>query len=85
MSEKLAFSYNLYFVSVFFFYFIIIFFFYYFFFFFRPFLGILGGAKVKDKIQLIENLLDQVNEMMIVGGMSFTFLKVLNEMEVIQV
>lgn len=48
----------------------------------RPFLGILGGAKVKDKIQLIENLLDQVNEMMIVGGMAFTFLKVLNDMEI---
>lgn len=48
----------------------------------RPFLGILGGAKVKDKIQLIENLLDQVNEMMIVGGMAFTFLKVIDEMEI---
>jgi len=48
----------------------------------RPFLGILGGAKVKDKIQLIENLLDQVNEMMIVGGMAFTFLKVMNDMEI---
>jgi len=48
----------------------------------RPFLAILGGAKVKDKIQLIENLLDQVNEMMIVGGMAFTFLKVLNGMKI---
>ncbi|KAF2367425.1 Phosphoglycerate kinase [Trinorchestia longiramus] len=48
----------------------------------RPFLGILGGAKVKDKIQLIENLLDQVNEMMIVGGMAFTFLKVIDGMEI---
>nr|QBH73958.1 phosphoglycerate kinase [Nicoletia phytophila] len=43
----------------------------------RPFLAILGGAKVADKIQLIENLLDKVNEMIIAGGMSFTFLKVL--------
>jgi len=49
---------------------------------FRPFLAILGGAKVKDKIQLIENLLDQVNEMMIVGGMAFTFLKVIDGMKI---
>ncbi|GFT27403.1 phosphoglycerate kinase 1 [Nephila pilipes] len=48
----------------------------------RPFLAILGGAKVADKIQLIENLLDKVNEMIIGGGMSFTFLKVLNNMEI---
>ncbi|XP_017781146.1 PREDICTED: phosphoglycerate kinase-like [Nicrophorus vespilloides] len=40
-----------------------------------PFLAILGGAKVADKIQLIENLLDKVNEMIIGGGMSYTFLK----------
>jgi len=49
---------------------------------FRPFLAILGGAKVADKIQLIENLLDKVNEMIIGGGMAFTFLKVLQGMEV---
>ncbi|XP_070553016.1 phosphoglycerate kinase-like [Ptychodera flava] len=48
----------------------------------RPFLAILGGAKVKDKIQLIENMLDKVNEMIIGGGMAFTFLKVLNGMEI---
>ncbi|CAG7833149.1 unnamed protein product [Allacma fusca] len=48
----------------------------------RPFLAILGGAKVADKIQLIENLLDQVNEMIIGGGMAFTFLKVLNGMKI---
>ncbi|XP_019869178.1 probable phosphoglycerate kinase [Aethina tumida] len=41
----------------------------------RPFLAILGGAKVADKIQLIENLLDKVNEMIIGGGMAYTFLK----------
>ncbi|KAG5888737.1 hypothetical protein JTB14_032013 [Gonioctena quinquepunctata] len=41
----------------------------------RPFLAILGGAKVADKIQLIENLLDKVNEMIIAGGMAYTFLK----------
>lgn len=48
----------------------------------RPLLAILGGAKVKDKIQLIENLLDKVNEMIIVGGMAFTFLKKLNGMKI---
>ncbi|XP_075691955.1 phosphoglycerate kinase 1 [Rhinoderma darwinii] len=48
----------------------------------RPFLAILGGAKVKDKIQLINNMLDNVNEMIIGGGMAFTFLKVLNNMEI---
>ncbi len=48
----------------------------------RPFLAILGGAKVSDKIQLIENLLDKVNEMIIGGGMAFTFLKVVNNMNV---
>jgi phosphoglycerate kinase len=42
----------------------------------KPFLVILGGAKVKDKIQLINNLLDRVDEMIIGGGMAFTFLKV---------
>ncbi|XP_003784715.1 phosphoglycerate kinase 1, partial [Otolemur garnettii] len=47
----------------------------------RPFLAILGGAKVADKIQLINNMLDKVNEMIIGGGMAFTFLKVLNNME----
>lgn len=48
----------------------------------RPFVAILGGAKVKDKIQLINNLLDKVDEMIIVGGMAFTFLKVLNNMPI---
>ncbi|XP_006881981.1 PREDICTED: phosphoglycerate kinase 2 [Elephantulus edwardii] len=48
----------------------------------RPFLAILGGAKVEDKIQLIKNLLDKVNEMIIGGGMAYTFLKVLNNMEI---
>jgi hypothetical protein len=48
----------------------------------RPFLAILGGAKVADKIQLIENMLDQVNTLIICGGMSFTFKKVLNNVEV---
>jgi phosphoglycerate kinase len=42
----------------------------------------MGGAKVADKIQLIENLLDKVNEMIIGGGMAFTFLKVLHNIEI---
>ncbi|PAV60815.1 hypothetical protein WR25_14805 [Diploscapter pachys] len=42
----------------------------------RPFLAILGGAKVADKIQLIKNMLDKVDEMIIGGGMAFTFLNV---------
>lgn len=37
---------------------------------------------MKDKIQLIENLLDKVNEMIIGGGMAFTFLKVLKNFEI---
>ncbi len=40
-------------------------------------------AKVADKIKLIDNLMEKVNEMIIGGGMAFTFLKVLNGMEVI--
>jgi phosphoglycerate kinase len=47
-----------------------------------PFLAILGGAKVADKIQLIEKMLEKVNEMIIGGGMAFTFLKVLHNMEI---
>ena len=48
----------------------------------RPFLAILGGAKVADKIQLINNLLDKVNEMIIGGGMAYTFLKVSKNMKI---
>lgn len=48
----------------------------------KPFLAILGGAKVADKIQLINNLLDKVNEMIIGGGMAYTFLKVTKNMKV---
>lgn len=44
----------------------------------RPFLAILGGAKVSDKIQLIENLLDKVNKLIVCGGMAFTFAKTLD-------
>lgn len=48
----------------------------------HPFLAILGGAKVADKIQLIENMLDKVDEMIIGGGMAFTFRKVLDNMPI---
>lgn len=48
----------------------------------RPFLAILGGAKISDKIQLIENLLDKVNALIICGGMAFTFKKVLENVSV---
>ncbi|GAA5890198.1 hypothetical protein JCM5296_002846 [Sporobolomyces johnsonii] len=48
----------------------------------RPFLAILGGAKVSDKIQLIENLLDKVNSLIVCGGMAFTFKKTLENVEI---
>ncbi|MBP3815676.1 MAG: phosphoglycerate kinase [Firmicutes bacterium] len=41
----------------------------------RPFVAIMGGAKVADKIQVIENLLDKVDTLIIGGGMMFTFFK----------
>lgn len=41
----------------------------------RPFAAIMGGAKVKDKIPVITNLLDKVDILVIGGGMLFTFLK----------
>jgi phosphoglycerate kinase len=48
----------------------------------RPVLAILGGAKVADKIPLIRNLLDKADELIIGGGMTFTFKKVLDGMEI---
>ncbi|KAJ2866708.1 phosphoglycerate kinase [Coemansia aciculifera] len=48
----------------------------------KPYLAILGGAKISDKIQLIDSLLDKVGMMIITGGMSYTFLKVLSDMAI---
>jgi len=43
----------------------------------RPFTAIMGGAKISDKILLIEQLLNKVNHLIIGGGMSYTFFKAL--------
>ena len=43
----------------------------------KPFTAIMGGAKVSDKIMIIENLLDRVDNLIIGGGMTYTFVKAL--------
>ncbi|RAS74784.1 phosphoglycerate kinase [Priestia endophytica] len=43
----------------------------------RPFTAIIGGAKVKDKIGVIDHLLDKVDNLIIGGGLSYTFIKAL--------
>jgi phosphoglycerate kinase len=48
----------------------------------RPLLAILGGAKIADKIPLIRNLIDKADEIIIGGGMAYTFKKVLDGMEI---
>jgi phosphoglycerate kinase len=45
----------------------------------KPFVAVLGGAKVSDKIPVIKNLLDKVDSLIIGGGMAYTFLKALGE------
>ncbi|WP_214483621.1 phosphoglycerate kinase [Bacillus sp. SM2101] len=43
----------------------------------RPFTAVIGGAKVKDKIGVIDNLLDNVDNLIIGGGLAYTFIKAL--------
>jgi len=48
----------------------------------RPLLAILGGAKIADKIPLINNLIEKADKIIIGGGMSYTFKKVLMDMNI---
>ena len=48
----------------------------------RPYLGILGGAKVADKIPIINNFLEKVDQLIICGGMAYTFLAASKDMKI---
>jgi phosphoglycerate kinase len=48
----------------------------------RPLLAILGGAKIADKIPLIRNLIEKADEIIIGGGMAYTFRKICDGMEI---
>jgi phosphoglycerate kinase len=48
----------------------------------RPLLAILGGAKIADKIPLIKNLIEKADQIIIGGGMAYTFKKVINGMQI---
>eukprot|EP00930_Biecheleria_cincta_P042850 TRINITY_DN2948_c0_g1_i1.p1 TRINITY_DN2948_c0_g1~~TRINITY_DN2948_c0_g1_i1.p1 ORF type:complete len:619 (-),score=212.27 TRINITY_DN2948_c0_g1_i1:77-1933(-) len=48
----------------------------------RPLVAIVGGAKISDKIKLIDNLIDKADGIIICGGMAYTFLKVCFGMEI---
>jgi len=45
----------------------------------RPFAAVLGGAKVSDKLELVENLLGRADKIIVGGGMAFTFIKALGQ------
>jgi len=48
----------------------------------RPFVAVMGGAKVNDKIRLIDNMINLADEIIIGGGMAYTFLHVLHGMKI---
>lgn len=48
----------------------------------KPFVVVMGGAKVKDKIQIITKMLDYVDEMIFGGGIAYTFKKVVDNMTI---
>ncbi|MFY9399680.1 MAG: phosphoglycerate kinase [Desulfomonilia bacterium] len=45
----------------------------------RPFVAVIGGAKVSGKLEVLENLIDKVDRIIIGGGMAFTFIKALGQ------
>lgn len=47
----------------------------------KPYLNIVGGKKVSDKILLLKNLMKSIDKLIICGGMAYTFLKVLGKMD----